>query len=179
MKKIFSLIFTTVFCLNLFAADILNVVNATNNYRLYFSVIAKKTGACYPEFRCYNNSGVSGYLTLDAGNTLSFSNYLQLSSYYPNLSLSMQMHQGGPTLNNGTINSTNTIFTTLNANWSNIIYKVSHNTTGYTEGVWLGFGDFYACHNLSDSWGTYGTTQTHSFTSFSIGDERYFVVSEY
>lgn len=64
-------------------------------------------------------------------------------------------------------------------NWSHILYKVTHNTTGHTEGIWLGFSDFLSCHSLSDSWGTYGVTSTESFTTYTIGGERYFVVGEY
>lgn len=178
MKKLISLILIlSVAPLFSSANTTLNVINATLNYTLYFNTVSK-TSSCYPEIREYNNLGTSGYCDLAAGGSISFANFTALSSYYPGITVTKKNSSGAAPAGLS-ISLANTYLTSLNMNWAYIIYKVTHNTTGHTEGVWLGFSDFYSCHSLPDSWGTYGTTATESFTSFTVGSDRYFVVGEY
>lgn len=178
MKKLISLILILLVA-PLFSKGntTLNVINATLNYTLYFNTVSK-TSSCYPEIREYNPSGTSGYCVLGAGGSISFANFTTLNTYYPGLTFTKKNSSGG-TAAPLSLSLANTYLTSLNMNWAYIIYKVTHNTTGHTEGLWLGFSDFSSCHGLPDSWGTYGTTATESFTSFTVGSDRYFVVGEY
>lgn len=178
MKKLTSLILILVVAPMFSKANTtLNVINATLNYTLYFNTVSK-TSSCYPEIREYNPSGTSGYCTLAAGGSISFANFTTLNGYYPGLTFTKK-NSSGAAATPLSLSLANTYLTSLNMNWAYIIYKVTHTTTGHTEGLWLGFSDFSACHGLPDSWGTYGTTATESFTSFTVGSDRYFVVGEY
>jgi hypothetical protein len=178
MKKLTSLLLILVVAPMFSKANTtLNVINATLNYTLYFNTVSK-TSSCYPEIREYNPSGTSGYCTLAAGGSIAFADFTTLNSYYPGLTFTKK-NSSGATAAPLSLLLANTYLTSLSMNWAYIIYKVTHNTTGHTEGVWLGFSDFSSCHGLPDSWGTYGTTDTESFTSFTVGNDRYFVVGEY
>lgn len=177
MKKISSILVLIVAPLILNANTTLNVINATTNYTLYFNTVSK-TSSCYPEIREYNPSGISGYCTLSAGGSIAFANFTTLNGYYPGLTVTRK-NSSSATPVPISLSLANTYLTSLNMNWAYVIYKVTHNTTGHTEGTWLGFSDFYSCHSLPDSWGTYGTTATESFTTFTIGSDRYFIVGEY
>nr|WP_317632646.1 hypothetical protein [uncultured Flavobacterium sp.] len=179
MKKILTFSLALLLIPSVFGASTLNIINVTTNYTLYFNLVTKSYN-CYPEIREYYPSSPtgSGYCDLVAGGAISFNNYTELNSYYPGILLTRK-NSSSATPSPLPINLADNYLTILNMEWANIIYKVTHNTSGHTEGVWLGFSDFYSCHGLPDSWGTYGITETESFTSFTIGGDRYFIVGEY
>lgn len=182
MKKIFTFISVIAFVANMFSANTLNVINATTNYMLYFNTVTKAP-SCYPEIREYNPFGLSGYCTLAAdptsgGSSISFSNYTQLNSYYPGLTMTKQ-NSFGSAVSPLSVSLASTYLNSLSMDWAYLIYKVTNTTTGQTEGAWIGFADFISCHNLPDAVGTYGVTATESFTTYTIGGTRYFVVGEY
>ena len=178
MKKLTSLMFLLVFVPVILQANTtLYVLNTTANYTLYFNTVSK-AASCYPEIREYNPSGTSGYCILGAGGSISFADFSQLSTYYPGITISRK-NSASATPTTIPVALANTYLTSLNMNWAYIIYKVTNPGTGVTEGAWVGFSDFAGCHGLPDSWGTYGSTLTESFTSFSIGSDRYFVAGEF
>lgn len=177
MKKLMSFILALLIAPMFSGANTpLHVINATTTFTLYFNTVSK-TSSCYPEIREYNPSGTSGYCILGAGGSITFSNFSQLNTYYPGITVSRK-NSASATPTPISVSLANTYLTSLSMEWAYIIYKVS-NTAGHTEGAWVGFSDFFSCHGLPDSWGTYGSTDTESFTSFTIGVERYFVVGEF
>lgn len=177
MKKIITFAFILVFGCNVWAASTMNVINASTNYTLYFNTIAM--GNCYPQFREYYPASPtgSGYCDLSAGGSISFNNYSDLQSYYPNLNITTKTSSGGtfvPTSVSAA--DAQMAIPALGIDWAVILYKMQ--SASNVEGVWLGASDYYACHGLPDSWGTYGTTDTYSY--FTIGGTtRYFVAGEY
>lgn len=178
MKKLTSFILALLIAPMFSGANTtLNVINATTNFTLYFNTVSK-TNSCYPEIREYNPSGTSGYCILGAGGAISFANFTDLNTYYPGITVSRK-NSATATPTPLSISLANTYLTSLNMNWAYIIYKVTNPGTGHTEGAWVGFSDFSGCHGLADSWGTYGSTDTESFTSFTIGGDRYFVAGEF
>lgn len=74
MKKLLTLSLTILMIPSVFAADVINIINATTNYTLYFNTVTKTTN-CYPEIREYYPSGISGNCTLGAGSSIDFSTY--------------------------------------------------------------------------------------------------------
>ena len=185
MKKLLIFIFAFLFTSNIFATSSqLTVLNATTNYTLYFNTVTK-WGACYHEYREYNYTGVSGYNILApavGGSSMVFSNYTGLQSYYGTGSLYMTRKISSTAPPTGTSIGLVDIYMNSvsgTADWAYIIYKVS-NSSGYTEGTYLGFYDYYSCHHLDEVWGEYGATATESFTTFTIGGgPKYFVVGEF
>ena len=176
MKKLASLILAFVFVPSVFAApSTMNVINSTTNFTLYFNLIAKKTGDCYPQVRDYYPSSVmSGYCDLAAGNSISFDNYTDLSSYYPGLQCIIQTSAGGPpsALQNPSIGDN--VMNGVGMEWAYIISKVENSSGTITEGEPLSFSDFASCDGLPDSW---YQTNTIAITYFTIGTSRYFVAA--
>src|SRR5699024_10691495 len=102
-----------------------------------------------------------------------------LENYYPGLTATMQTNPNNTPQNYGNnLNIIDGYISALNANWSYFIYKADGGSYG-GDGAWVGFSDFYSCHGLPDGYGNYGTTATETFTSFTIGGDRYFVIGEY
>lgn len=158
----------------------LNVINTTTHFKLLFYPIVQTPDDCYPQFEALNPSGPASYCVLDAGQSLSANSFTQLATYYPGLTATMQTNpNNSPTYYpNNYLNIVDGFMDGLDADWSYFIYKADGGSYG-ADGAWVGFSDFFDCHGQPDGYGNYGSTATESFTSFTIGGDRYFVIGEY
>lgn len=175
MKKILILCTLLLIIQNARAVpDTLTVMNLTNNFTLYYQVIASED-SCYPRISSYDTTNGSGYFEMAAGDVISFYDYIGLNTYYPNFKVYYELTAAGtpqgPIL--GTTANSLLLAPIFNMNWASIIYKVE--SANNAEGGWIGFADFYTCHGLPSSWGNPPTTDTYGFTSFTIGNDRYFI----
>lgn len=178
MKKIIKTALLLLFTSNIFAIPSnLNIINATANYTLYYQVKLASKANCYPIITASKVTGSYNYLSLGSGLSLTFNNFNQLS-----------------TLNGGGLNftrqtSTNTsnislttaqnyctpLFNSFNMEWAGFIYKVENGSN--VEGAWMRFTDFASC--LSSGYNDYvSLDSTEAYTTYTIGGERYFVVSD-
>ena len=162
---------------SVFGASTINIINGTTNYTLYFNLVAKRSGYCYPQFRDYYPASPtgSGYCDLPPG-SLSFNSYAGLASYYPGLTFTRKMNSSSSPITVNTANLVDTYMTAYNADWAYVIAKVENSSGSITEGAWVSFWDYASCDGLPDGW---TQTYTESISSFEIGDERYFIVGEY
>jgi len=176
MKKFITFIFVLLFAANTFAASTLTIYNFTSDYTLYFDVVAQKPLVCTPIIRTTNPANGAGYCTLEPdpiyGSSVAFSNFTELSVRYPGLIVYMQ----GSTVPFSTTALADAVLNNFSMNWSYIIYKVQSPSSPFTEGMWIGFSDFFDCHGLSNWW-QWDYQQTGGYAeNFTIGGDRYFMV---
>jgi|GEM_PF-4497951 len=177
MKKFITLTLLCLFMSKVFgASDPMHVVNVTTSYSLFFNIKANTINNCYPELIEHNLTGTSGYCELPAEQSIDFQDFQDFANYYPNLIIKIKTNFGN-SYEETSIVAADALMNSINMNWSSIIYKASSSTN--VEGVPIGFSDFYDCHGLEDAWGIYNSTETYSFTTFTIGEDRYFIVGEY
>lgn len=180
MKKFIKISLFLLFTSNMFAVpSIVNVINATADYTLYYNVkLASKTNG-YPIITASKVTGSYNYLTLGAGSSLSFNTFNQLSGLYGGgLNFTRQNSatnwtSPAPSLSNSNLYCT-TLFASLNMEWAGFIYKVENATS--TEGGWMRFDDFAPWFSGYNEYVSY--TYTEAYTTYTIGGERYFVVSD-
>lgn len=180
MKRIPIFLMLVLFFSNVLAMDTLNVINTTTHFELLFYPIVETPVDCYPQFRAFNPSDPANYCTLGAGQSLVANSFSQLNNYFPGLTATMQTNpNNNPQFyNNNSLGLIDGFINGINANWSYFIYKADGGIYG-ADGASIGFSDFYSCHELSDGYGSFGSTATETFTSFTIGGNRYFVIGEY
>jgi hypothetical protein len=179
MKKFLKISLFLLFTSNVLQASVCNVINTTTDYTLYFYPHATGKNTCYPKFRAYNPSGLSSYCVLPADSAIAFSTFTQLGLIYPGLTCTRQLSATAATTNVSQASAstyfTNTsLISAYNVDWSAMIYKVENSTT--TEGAWMRFGDFASCFSGWEEYVSY--TNTEAYTTYTIGAERYFVVSD-
>jgi len=85
MKKFITFIFVLLFAANIFAASIVRIANATDDYTLYFCVVAQSSTSsnCYPVLQTQNLGNGAGYCTLEPLASRIFSNFTELNFWYP------------------------------------------------------------------------------------------------
>lgn len=164
--SIFSLCHLTVFSQQQGHLTTLHIINATSQSKLFFNTISQDEN-CLPEFRDYDYSQIEGYCVLDPIESLILSNYQDLANYYPSIKISMT----------GQITpmssfSADAIIDILGADWSYIIYKIEGNST--YGGAHIGFNDFISCHGLPNN----HIDPEITASTFTIGDNRYFTITE-
>lgn len=149
--------------------DTLNVINATAQSKLFFNTISQPlTNNCLPEFRDYNQAGISGYCILDAAQSLFLPDYVALEGYYPSIKINVTglQYPISPTSANIFMGSLD-----FDVYWSYFIYKVDGELGG---GAHIGFSDTYPCHGLPNS----HIDPLITGSAFMIGSQRYFIVTE-
>ena len=179
MKKFIKISLFLLFTSNMFAVpSIVNVINVTADYTLYYNVkLASKTNG-YPIITASKVTGSYNYLTLGPG-SLSFNTFNQLSGLYSGgLNFTRQTSATtwatpAPGLSNSNQYCTNA-FAFLNMEWAGFIYKVQNATS--TEGSWMRFDDFATWFSGYNEYASH--TYTEAYTTYTIGGDRYFVVSD-
>lgn len=177
MKKFSKISLFLLFTSNMFAVpSIVNVINATADYTLYYNVkLASKTNG-YPIITASKVTGSYNYLTLGASSSLSFNTFNQLSGLYGGgLNFTKQVNTTWtyPSLSAAHQYCTS-VYASLNMEWAGFIYKVENATS--TEGSWMRFDDFASWFSGYNEYVSH--TYTEAYTTYTIGGERYFVVSD-
>ncbi|MBC5835276.1 hypothetical protein G6N05_05790 [Flavobacterium sp. F372] len=181
MKKFIKISVFLLFTSNMFAVpSIVNVINATTEHTLYYNVkLASKTNG-YPIISASKVTGSYNYLTLGAGYSLSFSSFSELNTLYGSTGLNFIKQTSATSSTTSTnVGSLNMYclaspYGSLNMEWAGFIYKVQNATS--TEGSWMRFDDFASWFSGYNEYVSH--TYTEAYTTYTIGGERYFVVSD-
>ena len=175
MRKVLLSIIGILLVANIYAASTFYILNVSSDYTLYYNFDAQKPSDCYPRIQATNAN--CSYLTIPPYGSVIFSSYSGLqSSYYPNLEVLLQVNssvQQGQT----SIAAADALLNANNMNWSLIRY-IGEDANQNGDGAWVGFSDFYSCHGCPSTWGTTGNI-TNAVTSFTVGGDRFFIMSQF
>jgi len=177
MKKFLTFILVLLFAANIFAASTVRIINFTTNYTLYFDIIAGTPMMCYPELQTENNAGgsYSSYCILAPMLPIEFSNFTELSFWYPNLMVRLRQGQTLPPSSPQNPNDADTLLDFFGMDWSYVIAKAESTYSPFTDGAWIGWNDFVSCHGLQNNWSQHTTATVGPFT---IGAFKYFILAE-
>lgn len=178
MKNFLKISLFLLFTSNMFAVpSIVNVINATSGHTLYYQVkLASKVNG-YNIVTASKVTGVYNYLTLGAGASLSFNDFNQLSGLYGGGLNFLKQTSATNTVSASLINANNHCLPTMNVlqyDWAGFIYKVENATS--TEGSWMRFDDFATWFSGYNEYVSH--TYTEAYTTYTVGGDRYFVVSD-